>query len=318
MSTRTSRSELHNRSELYRTALSTNVDQMICPITQELPVYPAIAEDGRIYERDAIEKWLREKQTSPHTNMPMGTMLIDALQIRNMIRSIVETGAVCDHRSHSWIDHLMAEELYSKTRWSMNKLPSQFEYYQDYTKEEVVRMHELALFFISDERATKSPIQYRFWMGHTAVQGYPPSLYAWGIDGLNGANGFSPTIRGLRSIHLAAERNFPLACWFLACAYMNLTDVLPPRYFRIYNITGYINLDFLDVAKPDMTKGPAACTRSGNCHERATNRIKQEVTRWSLKACFSDAFSSSLTTEQRHLVHRWSQEEFELPPAFHN
>ena len=30
----------------------------VCPILQGLPVVPVIAEDGHIYEKEAIEKWL--------------------------------------------------------------------------------------------------------------------------------------------------------------------------------------------------------------------------------------------------------------------
>ena len=39
-----------------RTAFDLMADEWICPITQELPVDPVMAEDGRFYERNAIEQ----------------------------------------------------------------------------------------------------------------------------------------------------------------------------------------------------------------------------------------------------------------------
>lgn len=39
----------------------------ICPITQDLMLQPVVTADGQTYERDAIEEWLRNHQTSPLT-----------------------------------------------------------------------------------------------------------------------------------------------------------------------------------------------------------------------------------------------------------
>lgn len=42
-----------------------------CPITQEPVKDPVIAPDYHIYERSAIEQWLRTNPTSPLTRQPM-------------------------------------------------------------------------------------------------------------------------------------------------------------------------------------------------------------------------------------------------------
>ena len=42
-------------------------DNLICPITQEYFRDPVIAEDGRLYEREAITRWINEHGTSPFT-----------------------------------------------------------------------------------------------------------------------------------------------------------------------------------------------------------------------------------------------------------
>ena len=51
-------------------------NELVCAITLELPFEPVMAEDGRIYEKDAIETWIRrrveigEPIKSPSTNEP--------------------------------------------------------------------------------------------------------------------------------------------------------------------------------------------------------------------------------------------------------
>ena len=44
--------------------------ELLCPITNELPIDPVMAEDGHCYERSAIEKWFSknpEQVKSPVT-----------------------------------------------------------------------------------------------------------------------------------------------------------------------------------------------------------------------------------------------------------
>ena len=43
-------------------------DEFRCPITCEVMDDPAICADGHTYERAAIERWLRQRGTSPKTN----------------------------------------------------------------------------------------------------------------------------------------------------------------------------------------------------------------------------------------------------------
>ena len=49
----------------FKTSTSNVVDELLCPITQQLPVDPVMARDGRLYERAAIEEWI-EKQKVVH------------------------------------------------------------------------------------------------------------------------------------------------------------------------------------------------------------------------------------------------------------
>ena len=78
-------------------------DELICPITYEMPAEPVYAEDGRLYERSAIEQWFAaDNRSSPMTKLPMGTRLVDAVQVRNIIERIVESGELPEERAREW------------------------------------------------------------------------------------------------------------------------------------------------------------------------------------------------------------------------
>ena len=81
-----------------RSAISKVVDGLLCPIKHELPLDPVIAEDNFVYERSAIEEWLERNEKSPHTNEPMGKRLFPALQVKNMIKAMVKSGALSGSR----------------------------------------------------------------------------------------------------------------------------------------------------------------------------------------------------------------------------
>ena len=51
----------------------------VCPITYEVMETPAVAPDGRSYERAAIEQWLSQNATSPITRqgMPPGELVLN-------------------------------------------------------------------------------------------------------------------------------------------------------------------------------------------------------------------------------------------------
>ena len=97
----------------YRQAIDEAVEEYVCPITAELPVDPVNAEDGRCYERYAIEEWFsRQPQPqvkSPVTNEPMGKRLLPAVQVRNSLKRLVESGAISGSKADAW-KTAMAEE----------------------------------------------------------------------------------------------------------------------------------------------------------------------------------------------------------------
>ena len=41
----------------FKKVMDESAAEFLCPITQELPIDPVTVEDGRVYERSAIEEW---------------------------------------------------------------------------------------------------------------------------------------------------------------------------------------------------------------------------------------------------------------------
>lgn len=56
-----------------------------CSISQEIFYDPVSTDDGQVYERDMIEKWLLENNTSPMTNKKISKKLIPCYAIKNLV-----------------------------------------------------------------------------------------------------------------------------------------------------------------------------------------------------------------------------------------
>ena len=81
-------SDAQKESKRVKTAMNSIADEWVCPISQELPIDPVMAEDGKIYERADIAKWLGEHQRSPSTGAAMGTKLVSSPQVRNTLEHL--------------------------------------------------------------------------------------------------------------------------------------------------------------------------------------------------------------------------------------
>jgi TPR repeat protein len=103
-------------SKKFRSAIDDSVAEFICPITQELPLDPVTAEDGHVYERESIEQWLEQKQTSPVTNLGMGKALFPAVQVRCVIHKLVLSGAISGDKADKWQQRIKEEEEFKKIK----------------------------------------------------------------------------------------------------------------------------------------------------------------------------------------------------------
>ena len=96
-----------------RSAIDAMADEWICPITNELPLHPVTAEDGRVYEHTAVQKHILTQGAylkSPLTNEPMGGRLMKSVQVRNQIEKLVRTGALTGDKAERWAERLAEEE----------------------------------------------------------------------------------------------------------------------------------------------------------------------------------------------------------------
>ena len=103
----------------FRSALDSMADDWVCPITFELPLDPVIAEDGRTYERSAIEEHIRtqgDALRSPISNEPMGSRLTANVQARSTIEKLVRTGVLGGDKAERWLARLEDEEKVKATR----------------------------------------------------------------------------------------------------------------------------------------------------------------------------------------------------------
>lgn len=62
-----------------------------------------------VYERCAIEDWLKQHARSPKTNLPMGTKLVPVPAIKNMIERMVKTGALSEEKTAEWRKRIWEE-----------------------------------------------------------------------------------------------------------------------------------------------------------------------------------------------------------------
>mmetsp|Transcript_19827 Transcript_19827/g.33014 ORF Transcript_19827/g.33014 Transcript_19827/m.33014 type:complete len:292 (+) Transcript_19827:142-1017(+) len=104
-------------SKRFRGIIDESIDEFLCPITQAVPLDPVLAEDGKVYDRKAIELWLKQQQRSPATNLPMGTKLVAATQVKNMIERIVKSDALADEEKvRAWKERIREEDEVAKLR----------------------------------------------------------------------------------------------------------------------------------------------------------------------------------------------------------
>ena len=117
---RTAETATAEEAKRYKSAIDEMAEEFICPITQELPLDPCIAEDGRIYERAAIESWMQQRAgqelKSPVTNETMGRKLLPAVHAKNSIRSMVKSGGISGAKAEAWQKRLADEEELAKLR----------------------------------------------------------------------------------------------------------------------------------------------------------------------------------------------------------
>ena len=198
-----------------RKSINDVAADLVCPITQELPIDPVMAEDGKIYERNAIVEWLGRERTSPVTRAQMGRRIIPAIQTKNTISTLIKSGAIEGEIAEAWKQKLEQEkkvkELWAKAEGgdgeAMYRLGAWYEY------------GECGL--------TKNNAQARAWYERSAAARYPNGMAAFGECLLLGDGGPKNTSLGWVYTTDAAHLGSDVGAYLLGEAFLKGIHNLP-------------------------------------------------------------------------------------------
>eukprot|EP00964_Phaeocystis_antarctica_P139697 scaffold104500_cov57-Phaeocystis_antarctica.AAC.1 len=194
----------------YRQAIDEVAEEYVCPITAELPIDPVTAEDGRCYERCAIEEWFKRQPQpqvkSPVTNEPMGKRLLPAVQLRNTLKRLVESGAISGSKADAWKKAMAEEAQVAALR-------------EKAAGGDANAMRLLGVSYSAGKRGLKQDFTQAFmWIKRAADLKDLDALTLCGINYLHGEGVERSYIRGCTMLGVAAALGSELACGILGRA----------------------------------------------------------------------------------------------------
>ena len=201
----------------HKVALNAIAKEFICPITQELPVDPVIAKDGKIYERDAILEWFRKKDgdaTSPSTGKVIDTELVPVVQARNTIESLIQTGAIEDEIAEAWQKRLAFEKRVKEMRAKAEGGDGD-------------AMHWMGVSYTYGQGVAKDEAQARAWFERSAAARNPKGLASFSNCLLTGAGGPQDFALGLLNMTEAAYLGSDMGAAVLGESFFNGMCGLP-------------------------------------------------------------------------------------------
>ena len=200
-----------------KSVMNSLADEYICPITQELPIEPVIAEDGKVYEKGAIEEWLGKQQRSPFTGLPMGTRLMPATQARNTIEQLVQSGAIEGEKAASWKKKLEGEKKLKQLREKAEAgdAGAMHSMYRAYTSD------------VAEYGLMRDSRQARAWLERGARLQHPKCMTHYSNYLISGKGGEKLPALGLVFLGQAASLGSDLAAWLLGRAFIEGSDGLP-------------------------------------------------------------------------------------------
>ena len=208
-------SDAQKESKRVKTAMNSIADEWVCPISQELPIDPVMAEDGKIYERADIAKWLGEHQRSPSTGAAMGTKLVSSPQVRNTLEHLVQSGVIDGDKAVAWKAKLEHEENVKELRAQANEGDAD-------------AMFELGfLYKAGGPGLVMDRTQARVWYERAAELGHVKGLACIGEHLLKGIGGASSPVLGLVYITRAAAAGSDVAAYILGKAFVTGKYGLP-------------------------------------------------------------------------------------------
>ena len=205
-----------------KVALTTIAKEFVCPITQELPISPVTAEDGKVYEETAIREWFSKKDgepTSPSTGAVIGTRLLPAPQARNTIEELVKSGAIDDELATAW-KHKLAEKLLFEKE--VKEMRAKAKVGDGEAMWELGRWYQFGSNGLAEDMA-----QARAWYERSATARDPKGMGSFGAYLLLGIGGSKETSLGLVNVTEAAHLGSELGAYLLGEAFFKGTSGLP-------------------------------------------------------------------------------------------
>ena len=201
----------------HKVALNAIAEELICPITQELPVEPVLAEDGRIYEKKDLLQWFgtdREAK-SPATGDIIGTTLKPAPQVRNTIEALVKSGAIEGEIAEAWTKKLADETRVKEARAKAGGGDAE-------------AMWQLGVWHgLGMNGLVKDLAQARAWFERSAAARNPKGLAVLGGYALSGKGGPQNKALGLVKVTQAAELGSNYGAYVLGVSFFRGAYGLP-------------------------------------------------------------------------------------------
>ena len=178
-----------------RASINDVAADLRCPITQELPIDPVMAKDGKIYERTAILEWFRKKDgdaTSPSTGKVIDTELVPVVQARNTIESLIQSGAIEAEIAEAWQNRLEFEKRVKEMRAKAEGGDGE-------------AMQWMGVSYTYGQGVAKDEAQARAWFERSAAARHPPGMANFGQCLLSGIGGPQDILLGLVNVTEAAH-----------------------------------------------------------------------------------------------------------------
>ena len=205
------------REKKMRESINGVAAELRCPITQELPFDPVIAEDGKIYERKAILEWFSKKDRpiSPSTGAVIGKKLLPAVQTKNTIEMLVKSGAIEGELATAWTEKLEQGKLVKEMRAKAEGGDGQAMYF-------------LGTWYSSGVNGlTKDKVQARAWYERSAATRNPKGMGSFGECLVCGAGGPKDNTLGLVMVTQAAGLGSDVAAYLLGQVFFKGSCGLP-------------------------------------------------------------------------------------------
>jgi len=111
--------------------LDMDIEEITCPISKCIYKTPVIADDGFIYEREVINKWLENSRISPITRKEISNKLIECNWIKNKINTLLENNEELKELQYSPINYYSSNKK-EVMRYINNKEYNKLLEFRDY------------------------------------------------------------------------------------------------------------------------------------------------------------------------------------------